>query len=338
MQARAIRLASIVLGVILVAGVAACVTLGRDPLAETPTLALAADDGWPRLPDGVRMGQATGLAADEDGRVFVFHRAGRQWVEPFPEVPIADDTVFVFDGASGELLARWGAGEFIMPHGLAIDPQGDVWVTDVGAQQVRKFSHDGKPLLTLGERGVKGSDAGHFALPTDVAFHPDGTVYVSDGYENTRVVRFTQAGEYLGEWGAAGDGPGQFDLPHGIAISRDGRVFVADRENSRLQIFDSAGKLLDVWEDERVGRPYGVDIAGDGSIYVADGGNQPWPTRSRVIHLSPEGRLLGALEARQPRDKSVLGHAIAVAPDGTVYLADAWADRVRRLVPTARGK
>lgn len=335
MSKRAKRLAAIAGAAMLAAAAFIYFRVGRDPLDDAPKLALVADDGWPRLPPGVRMGQATGLAADSKGRIFVFHRAGREWVEPFPKQPIAGDTVFVFGSADGKLLAKWGAGEFIMPHGLAIGPDGNVWVTDVGAQQVRKFTAQGRPLLTLGERGVKGSDSGHFALPTDVAFGPDGSVYVSDGYENTRVVHFTADGGYLGEWGKPGKRPGQFDLPHGIAISRDGRVFVADRGNSRLQIFDLTGKLLDVWNDDRVGRAYGVDIAPDGSIYVADGGNQPWPTRSRLIHLSAQGKLLGALETREPADKWVLGHALAVAPDGAVYLADAWANRVRRLVPRA---
>jgi peptidylamidoglycolate lyase len=332
------RIAAIAAAALLVAAALVFFQLSRDPLGDAPKLALVADDGWPRLPAGVHMGQATGLTADAKGRIFVFHRAGREWVEPFPKDPIAGDTVFVFDGARGNLLARWGAGEFIMPHGLAIDREGNVWVTDVGAQQVRKFTADGRPLLTLGERGVKGSDAGHFALPTDIAFGPDGIVYVTDGYENTRVVRFTPDGRYLGEWGKPGKAPGQFDLPHGIAISGDGRVFVADRENSRLQIFDPSGKLLDVWKDDRVGRPYGVDLAPDGSIFVADGGNQPWPTRSRLIHLTAKGRLLGALETREPSDKWVLAHALTVAPDGTVYLADAWANRVRRLVPQTAGQ
>lgn len=325
--ASALALAAVLVGYLIVA---------RDPLASHPALTLTADDNWPHLPPGVGMGQATGLAVDPQGRVFVFHRAGRQWVEPFPSDEIAEDTVFVFDGKSGALLARWGAAQFIMPHGLALDARGDVWVTDVGAQQVRKFSAGGKPLLTLGERGVKGSDAQHFALPTDVAFGPDGTVYVSDGYENTRVVRFSPDGRYLGEWGGKGMAPGRFDLPHGVAVGSSGRVYVADRGNARLQVFDSQGKFLATWNDDRVGRPYGVDVASDGSLYIVDGGNQPWPTRSRVLHVSADGRVLGVLETRQSRDKAVLGHAIAVAPDGTVYVADAWADRVRRLVPTAK--
>lgn len=327
------RLAVILAAVLLFIGLSAYFYLGRDPVAVTARLALTADEGWPRLPKGLTMGQATGIAVDGQNRVYIFHRAGREWVEPFPKDRIAKNTIFVFDGISGQLLGQWGANQFIMPHGLAVSPDGNIWITDVGAQQVRKFTPEGKPLLTLGEAGIERSDAAHFAQPTDVAFGPDGSAYVTDGYVNTRVVHFTANGRYLGEWGKPGTEPGGFDLPHGIAIAGDGRVFVADRANSRMQIFDLSGKLLGVWNSERVGRPYGVDIAADGSIYVIDGGNQPWPTRSRVIHLDPQGRLLGALETREPQDKSVLGHAIAVGRGGTVFVADAWANRVRRLVP-----
>jgi len=146
--------------------------------------------GWPVLPDGQILGQATGVGVDSRGAVLVFHRAGRTWSTPFPAEPIKAPTVWVFDGTSGRVLRSWGGGEFIMPHGLTVDRQDNVWVTDVGRHQVLKFSADGRLLLALGERGVPGADSTHFNLPTDVAVRPDGGIYVSDGYANTRVMRF----------------------------------------------------------------------------------------------------------------------------------------------------
>lgn len=286
---------------------------------------------WPQPAVARSLGQVTGVDVDRTGRIYLFHRAGRKWVEPFPTDVIASDTVAVLDPA-GRLLASWGKNLFIMPHGLSLDRAGNVWVTDVGAHQVRKFSPDGRLLLTIGERGKPGSDARHFNLPTDVAFGHDGTVYVSDGYANTRVARFTPAGRYLGQWGTPGKGPGQFDLPHGIAVDPSGRVYVADRDNNRIQIFDARGRYLAEWDSDLVGDPYGVTAARDGSIYVIDGGFQPDRTRARVVRLDSNGRLLGAFTAATATKGDVLGHDLAVAADGSVYIADAWADRVRKLV------
>ncbi len=308
---------------------ASCAPLARH--APGTTLAWKDAGLWPQPSVALTIGQAVGLDVDRAGRIFLFHRANRKWVEPIPADPISRDTIAVLDSVGG-LVASWGKNLFIMPHGLSLDRAGNVWVTDVGAHQVRKFSADGRLLLTLGEHGKPGSDRNHFNLPTDVAFGPDGTVYVSDGYGNARVVRFTANGHYLGEWGITGKGPGQFNVPHGIAVDRTGRVYVADRENFRLQIFDSRGRYLAEWGSDRVGDPYGVTVARDGSIYVVDGGFQPDRTRARIVRLTRDGKVLDTFTAATATNGDVLGHDIAIGPDGTIYLADAWANRVRKLV------
>lgn len=317
------------LTLILVAILAACTT-ATVPAPQARSLNLEDAAPWPRLEAGQSLGQATGIDVGRDGKVYIFHRASRKWLEPFPIEPIREDTIAIAD-ADGRLIGSWGKNLFVMPHGLSLDASGNVWVTDVGAHQVRQFSPAGRLLLTLGEFRIPGNDRTHFNRPTDVAFGPDGTVYVSDGYENTRVVRFTPQGRYIGEWGTPGKGPGQFDLPHGIAVDRSGRVYVADRENLRLQIFDASGRYLAEWGSDRLGDPYGVTVARDGSIYVIDGGFQPDRTRARVIHLTAAGRVLGTFTAATATMGDVLGHDIAVGPDGTVYVADAWANRIRKL-------
>ncbi len=317
------------LSLVSAAMLAACTTASVSA-PQAGSLNLRDAGPWPRLEAGQSLGQATGIDVDRDGKLYIFHRASRKWVEPFPVEPIAEDTIAIAD-ADGRLIAGWGKNLFIMPHGLSLDASGNVWVTDVGAHQVRQFSPAGRLLLTLGEFRKAGNDRAHFNRPTDVAFGPDGTVYVSDGYKNTRVVRFTREGRYLGEWGVPGKGPGQFDLPHGIAVDRSGQVYVADRENNRLQIFDSNGRYLSEWGTDRLGDPYGVTVAPDGSIYVVDGGFQPDRTRARVIHLTAAGRVIGTFTAATATNGDVLGHDIAIGPDGTVYLADAWANRIRKL-------
>ena len=84
---------------------------------------------------------------------------------------------------------------------VAIDPEDNLWLTDVGLHQVFKFDRAGNLLMTLGERGVAGEDVQHFNLPTDVAVAPDGSFYVSDGYRNSRVIKFSSQGKYRTSWG-----------------------------------------------------------------------------------------------------------------------------------------
>jgi peptidylamidoglycolate lyase len=205
--------------------------------------------GWPVLPEGEVLGSVAGIGVDSRGEVFVFHQAGRTWPESdvLDSTPIPRPTVDIFDSHIGILLGRWGAGLFAMPHGLTIDDHDNVWLTDVALQQVYKFSPDGRLLLTLGERGVAGDDVRHFNRPTAVAIAGDGSFYVSDGYKNTRVMKFSADGKFLFQWGKKGAGPGQFDLPHWVALDASGNVYVADRENQRIQVFDSAGHYMSQW-------------------------------------------------------------------------------------------
>ena len=295
---------------------------------------------WPALPATHVLGQCVGVGVDSRSNVFVFHHSGREWTTPFPRDPIARPTVSLLDGRSGKLLATWGAGLFIMPHGLTVDAQDNVWVTDVGRHQVLKFTADGKLLLALGERGRPGADRTHFNRPTDVAVLPDGSCYVSDGYENSRVVRFNSEGRYEFEWGGAGHAPGQFDLPHGLAVDRSGRVFVCDRSNDRIQVFDPRGRFLAAWKGPQIGRPYGVSVGPEGRVFVVDGGEHDEddgsvekPGRSSFMELDAEGRLLGrgGSFGRQSGQFEV-GHDLAVARDGSVYVADAQSQRVQKFV------
>jgi peptidylamidoglycolate lyase len=284
---------------------------------------------WPDVPKNFSMGQATGVAVDSHNHVFIFHRASREWVEPFPIEKIREHTVFMFDGATGELKNSWGGGLFIMPHGLSVDKENNVWVTDVGSQQIHKFSHDGELMLSIGEAGVLGKDKTHFALPSDLSILEDGSVYVSDGYDNTRVIKFDSSGTFQMQWGSPGDKAGEFDLPHGIATSNN-RIYVADRGNSRVQIFDNKGTYISEWKAAQVGRPYGVAVSNDEKIFIIDGGDQPDNTRSRVVVLDTDGNVLDSFSAEDESDQKNLGHDIALGMDGAVYVVDAWARSVRK--------
>lgn len=131
-----------------------------------------------------------------------------------------------------------------------------------------KFSHEGKLLLTVGEWRVAGSSKTHFNLPTDVVVMDDESFLASDGYRKSRVIHFTPRGVYLREWGTKGNGPGQFQTPHGITPDRNGAVYVADRENFRIQQFNSAGRFIRQWpESPDSSRVFDIAVTPSGLIY-----------------------------------------------------------------------
>jgi peptidylamidoglycolate lyase len=282
---------------------------------------------WPHLPEGMATGQVAGVDVDEQGRVVIFRRADKVWNSAtFDPDVIPVPTVLVVDGENGELLAAWGENQFVMPHGLTVDGEGYIWLTDVGLHQVFKFDADGNLLLTVGEAGVPGTDETHFNRPTDVAVAADGSFYVSDGYVNSRVVKFAGDGRYLLSWGTHGTAPGAFDVPHSIALDHQGRLYVADRGNGRIQIFEADGRYLDTWQDRRgLGRPWAIRIGSDGAIYVVDGGDQQtWlPDRARILQLSPDGEVVGSFGAfgTEP-GQFIWPHAIGIADDGHVYVGE----------------
>ncbi|MBN8421238.1 MAG: 6-bladed beta-propeller [Verrucomicrobia bacterium] len=291
--------------------------------------------GWPQLPEGHVLGLCAGLGVDAQNRVFVFHRSGRVWSNPFPKEAIAAPTVSVFEGATGRLLNSWGANRFIMPHGLTVDQAGNLWLTDVGLHQVFKCSPSGEVLLTLGEAGVPGEDTTHFNLPTDVAVLADGSFYVSDGYKNTRVLKFSATGRFEFQWGTQGSGPGEFNLPHGITLDPQGRIIVCDRENERLQIFDAKGNFLHEWKGPQIGKPYGIATSPDGHLFVIDGGSPSIKRelRGKAVELDAAGQIIDTFGSYgKEAGQFQLGHDIAVGPDGAVYVAEGTGARVQKFV------
>jgi DNA-binding beta-propeller fold protein YncE len=243
-------------------------------------------EGWAKLPGGRKMGAV--------GKVGIAPGGARIWAIIRCE-PLSDqarfgdecrdsktDSVYQFD-QDGNVVKSFGGGMFIWPHGLDVDKDGNVWVTDAVAanrtpkgdkrgQQVVKFSPDGKVLMTLGTPGVPGSGPDHFNSPSDIAVAANGDIFVADGHVdsggNNRVVKFSKDGKFIKEWGKAGWAPGEFHTLHAIAIDSRGRVFVGDRGNNRIQIFDQEGKSLAIWT--QFGKPSGIFFDSKDQIYVAD--------------------------------------------------------------------
>jgi DNA-binding beta-propeller fold protein YncE len=215
---------------------------------------------WPKTPKDFILGNPTGISINTENNIVVFHRASKVWEEPMQEDKIQENTILTLNKHTGEILKSWGANLFIMPHGLEVDSQNNIWVTDCGLHQVFKFDSNGNLLMTLGEAKVPGDDSSHFNLPTDVAVSEDGSFYVSDGYGNSRVVKFSKDGTYLFEWGTFGSKQGEFNIPHGIDLDKEGNVYVADRENNRIQKFDGKGNFITLWQNEITEQLYSVTI------------------------------------------------------------------------------
>lgn len=229
------------------------------------------DTTWNRNSNIYIVSQPTGIGIDNHNHIFVFQRTGRKWSNPFPDTVISQNTIFELDNETGKIINSWGANYFIMPHGLTVDKDNNVWVTDVGLHQIFKFSHDGKLLMKLGIAKVPANDSLHFNLPTDIAFASDGSFYVSDGYGNSRVVKFSSTGKYIKAWGSYGKMKGEFIIPHGIAIDKNDIIYVADRQNNRVQLFDTTGKFLkELKNNEQVEQLPSIAIDLNNKLYAID--------------------------------------------------------------------
>ena len=309
-------------------------------------------ENWGQLPQGRTWGSTSAIGIDPDGSsVWVAERCG-QFAPPTamrPGVPFACDgsnldPILKFD-ASGKLMKSFGAGLFILPHGLHIDRDGNVWVTDgLGrdgkGHQVIKFSPDGQVLLRLGKAGLAGDGPGEFNAPSAVVTAPNGDIFVADGHggnTNARIVKFTKDGRFIKTWGTKGSAPGEFDTPHAIAIDSRARLFVGDRNNNRIQIFDQDGNYLDQWL--QFSRPSGVFIDKNDVIYVADSESESatkthdgWKRGIRVGRVS-DGVVTAFIP--DPVEKTTgTSAAEGVAADamGNIYGAEVGPKRVMKYV------
>ena len=229
-------------------------------------------ENWFKLPAGRMWGSTSAVDVDRDGTsIWVAERCGANSCAGKMDPPILK-----FD-QSGTLVKSFGGGMFVFPHGIAVDKDGNIWVTDGQGRdgkghQVFKFSPDGEVLMTLGKAGVAGDGPDTFNQPDDVAIAPNGDIFVSDGHTpamgNARVMKFAKDGKFIKQWGRHGSGPGEFEVPHALAFDSRGRLFVGDRANNRIQIFDQDGNFIDQWK--QFSRPSGVYIDNHDVIYVTD--------------------------------------------------------------------
>ncbi|MEX1005664.1 MAG: peptidyl-alpha-hydroxyglycine alpha-amidating lyase family protein [Acidimicrobiia bacterium] len=307
-------------------------------------------DDWYHLPDHIQITAATSVAVDSTGQTYIGHRGDHPilvfdrdgtflrsmgndlipWREGVVYEPVPGESAVVeFVEADtlpdpDRVLATKGAWRFL--HGMHVDSDDCLWVTDVGSHVVHKFSAAGDLLLTLGTPGVCGVAAGQFNQPTDVARNAAGEIFVSDGYINSRVVKFSADGELLHTWGTKGRGPEEFNTPHAITVDDDGVVYVSDRTNFRIQRFDDSGRYLGEWTDLDIhgsgdGEINDLQWGPDGLLYLGNGRGH------RMTVLDRKGRSLGSWGGP---DLFRVIHGICFDTEGNLYAAEVKGHRVRK--------
>jgi DNA-binding beta-propeller fold protein YncE len=242
------------------------------------------------LPDGRKWGSVSAVAVDIDGKhIWAGDRCGANVCAGSDVNPI------VKLDPTGKVVAQFGAGLIMWPHGIDVDKQGNVWVVDARSatpaeiakfpnaagkgHTVLKFSPQGKLLLTLGTPGTAGAPPTAFTEPNDVAIAPDGSIFVAEAHNDQfmdqnapagvgRISKFKADGTFIRSFGKYGYGPGEFRGAHALAFDSKGRLFVADRGNRRIQIFDQDGKHLDTWY--QFSRISGLHITADDTLYAID--------------------------------------------------------------------
>jgi sugar lactone lactonase YvrE len=249
-----------------------------------------------KMPEGRTWGATSAVEIDRDGRsIWIGERCGANTCLDRATGQMSSlPSILKFD-ATGKLVTSFAQGMLIFPHGMHVDRDGNVWVTDgqdnappaaqgqgspaasrngplpgsTRGHQVFKFSPQGTLLMTLGRAGGA-AEPDYFYQPNDVLVAPNGDIFVSEGHggANARVLKFTKDGKLIKSFGKKGSGPGEMEQPHALAMDSRGRLFVGDRSNNRIQIYDQEGKLLDSWA--QFSRPSGIYIDANDMIYVAD--------------------------------------------------------------------
>lgn len=296
----------------------------RDPALlvpqTAPPLAYRVAEPAVQVPEGMEMGASAAVAFDASGHLFVLTRG-----EP---------ALWEFD-ADGRFVRAFGEGLFRRSHGLSIDGEGNLWVTDVGAHVVMKLDHDGQVLMTLGTRGEFGTwdeatGSHRFNEPNDVAVAGNGDIFVVQGHMpgergDPRVLKFDRTGRFLATWGGKGTGPGQFQVAHGAAFDAHGDLWVTDRENSRIQVFGTDGTFKR--EMQYAGLPCGVAIGPD-AVFMVNG------FTGQIVKLGLDGAVLAAL-GKPGKAPGEFGeaHYIARSPKGELFVADTVNRAVQKFVP-----
>ncbi len=269
-------------------------------------------ENWAKLPPDISLGWIGGVATDSAGRVFCFCRGTHPMI--------------VFD-REGNIIDHWGDDLINHPHGVFLQGEDTLWLTDRFAQVVWVYNTEGELQRKLGYPYIAGEYGCHFNHPTNTYVTPDGTIFVSNGYRAPHFHRFSAAGVHQGTWGEPGDGPGQFNLPHGIWVLPDDRVLVADRENNRVQVFTRDGDFLEVWDGFRRPTDFHVDDS-EGVIFMSE-------LDRGITLLDYEGAVITSWgEKGEGPGQYLASHGICVDDQGAIYMGEVGRDdAIHKFIP-----
>ncbi len=328
-------------------------------------------EGFAKLPAGRPWGSTSSVGIDKDGvSIWVAERCGANSCWNAQAGKTSDvDVIMKFD-ATGTMVKSFGAGMFIFPHGMFVDRDGNIWLTDgqdnlprrprgaaadapmpappakIIGHQVIKFSPDGKVLMTLGKAGGA-REPDFFYQPNAVYVAPDGTIFVAEGHgsaagSTAQILKFSKDGTLIKTFGSFGSGPDQFDQPHALAMDSRGRLFVGDRNNNRVQVFDQDFHLLASWP--QFSRPSGLFIDAKDVIYVADSesesisrnngmhGHEGWKRGIR-IGSAKDGTVQYFIPDPVATATNTSGaEGIAVDPKGVIYGAEVGSKSLKKYV------
>jgi len=331
---------------------------GQSP---APDLRYESVPNFLKLPNDLYLGEAAGVATNSKGNVFVYSRMGSSYMTTGPEPQL----VFASPRNGARLLEFDKNGTFIreivhgfygynLAHTVRIDPHDNIWIINEGANMVLKLDPTGRVLLTLGResevsferpitheapkkspqsRDGSGEPADIFNRPTDVAWDSAGNIYISDGYGNSRIAKFDPYGKFLKSWGSKGKGPGQFNLPHTIAIDTQDNIYVGDRENSRIQVFDTNGTFKTQYTN--VGKPYAICISSGAHPYLYSSNSNGTATmeNGEIYKMELDGRVVGKFgKAGRVLGQFGTTHQIDCRNPNEVYTAEVSTWRVQKLI------
>jgi DNA-binding beta-propeller fold protein YncE len=320
-----------------------------------------------KFPADLYFGEATGVAVNSKGHVFVFSRGNTTG----PAYAASAAQLLEF-GPDGQFIREIGKNLYAwsFAHAVRIDKDDNIWAIDKGSDMIIRFNPEGRVTMVFGRKQEASDEStgplkhpvpplpaedGRFRQPTDVAFSPEGDIFISDGYINSRIAKADKDGNWIKSWGNRGNKPGEFNTPHNIGADSQGRIYVADRGNRRIQVFDSEGNFLrtitiDVPFDENArpaignkpdlktyqqvltfvpGAPWTICITPPPNqvLYTSDA----YP--GRVYKLSLDGKVLGVF-GQSGKQLKQFGwiHEIACPSENEIYVAELLNWRVQKLI------
>jgi hypothetical protein len=307
----------------------------RAKAMDVPEIPFESVPNFLKFPPNIYMGEGIGVATNSKGHIFVYTRSQQT-------------RLFEFD-AKGTYLREIGEGlyGFSFAHAVRVDPQDNIWAVDEGSNMVIKFNPEGRVVMVLGRRpeAVEGRAAPSaaeepylFNRPTDVGWDPAGNIFVSDGYGNSRIVKYDKDGRFLKAAGSKGAAVGQLNLPHTMAVDAKGNVYVGDRSNSRIEVFDNDLNVKSVYD--QVGAPWAVCITPGPHQYLYSSNSNPDNNNSQIEAVTGEiykmeldGTILGKFgKAGKQLGEFSSSHELDCRNDNEILVAEITSWRIQKIL------